>query len=142
MHCTIITIAESSVKQDVIWCGTDDGNVQITRDGGTTWTAIQLQYPMNTATGLPMDDMFDPTVTIDTQGNVFVGQISSDVNWYSGMYVHKSTTGGVTWLTPVTIAFDNPPQSNPDPNFRFNDRCQIKADTYTSSPYKDNIYVD
>ncbi|UCF11962.1 MAG: exo-alpha-sialidase [Thermoplasmatales archaeon] len=115
--------------------------VSYSTDAGMTWTATQLQYPMNTITGLLMDDMFDPTVTIDTLGNVFVGQISSDINWYSGMYVHKSTTGGVTWLPPVNIALDIPPQSNPDPNFRFNDRCQIKADTYTSSPYTDNIYV-
>ncbi|GAG03698.1 unnamed protein product, partial [marine sediment metagenome] len=37
IHCTIITISESPVEKGVIWCGTDDGNVQITRDGGKTW---------------------------------------------------------------------------------------------------------
>ena len=99
-------------------------------DGGASWTANQLQYPVNTITGLLMDDAFDPSVTIDTQGNVFVGQISTDASWYSGMYVHKSTNWGVSWQAPVTIAIDIPPQGDPDPNFRFNDRCQIKADTY------------
>ena len=39
-HTTIITIAPSSVESDVIWVGTDDGNVQITRDGGRTWTNV------------------------------------------------------------------------------------------------------
>ena len=37
-HCTIITIAPSAKDAGVIWVGTDDGNVQLTRDGGKTWT--------------------------------------------------------------------------------------------------------
>lgn len=37
-HCTIITIAPSAKDRGVIWVGTDDGNVQLTRDGGKTWT--------------------------------------------------------------------------------------------------------
>jgi photosystem II stability/assembly factor-like uncharacterized protein len=35
--CTITTISESPVASGVIWVGTDDGKVQVTRDGGTTW---------------------------------------------------------------------------------------------------------
>ncbi len=34
---TIITIAPSPVQKGVIWVGTDDGNLQLTRDGGKTW---------------------------------------------------------------------------------------------------------
>ncbi|MFY8112360.1 MAG: WD40/YVTN/BNR-like repeat-containing protein, partial [Flavobacterium sp.] len=37
-HCTIFTIAESPLNEKVIWAGTDDGNVQVTKDGGKTWT--------------------------------------------------------------------------------------------------------
>ncbi len=37
-HCTILTVAPSPVKRGVIWVGTDDGNVQVTQDGGKTWT--------------------------------------------------------------------------------------------------------
>jgi photosystem II stability/assembly factor-like uncharacterized protein len=40
VHCTIITIAESPVKEGIIWCGTDDGNVQVTRDGGKNWANV------------------------------------------------------------------------------------------------------
>jgi photosystem II stability/assembly factor-like uncharacterized protein len=47
-HCTILTIAESPVQKDVIWAGTDDGNVQLTRDGGKTWTNLK-----SSITGLP-----------------------------------------------------------------------------------------
>ncbi|HEX6973004.1 MAG TPA: hypothetical protein VF147_01305, partial [Vicinamibacterales bacterium] len=39
-HCTIIAIAESPRDQNVIWAGTDDGNVQVTRDGGKSWTNV------------------------------------------------------------------------------------------------------
>jgi photosystem II stability/assembly factor-like uncharacterized protein len=37
---TIVSIAPSPVKQGVIWVGTDDGNVQITQDGGQTWNNV------------------------------------------------------------------------------------------------------
>ncbi len=39
-HTTILTIAPSPVEQGVIWVGTDDGNVQVTRDGGATWANV------------------------------------------------------------------------------------------------------
>jgi photosystem II stability/assembly factor-like uncharacterized protein len=39
-HCTILTIAPSPVQQGVIWVGTDDGNVQVTTNGGGAWTNV------------------------------------------------------------------------------------------------------
>ncbi len=39
-HCTILYIDESPVERGVIWVGTDDGNVHLTRDGGETWTKL------------------------------------------------------------------------------------------------------
>ncbi len=39
-HCTIISIAESARDPNVLWAGTDDGNVQVTRDGGKAWTNV------------------------------------------------------------------------------------------------------
>jgi photosystem II stability/assembly factor-like uncharacterized protein len=44
-HCTIVTIGESPLKAGVIWCGTDDGNVQVTQDFGTTWTNVVSNMP-------------------------------------------------------------------------------------------------
>ncbi|MEM9800982.1 MAG: glycosyl hydrolase, partial [Planctomycetota bacterium] len=37
---TITSLAESPVDQNVLWAGTDDGRVQVTSDGGASWTAI------------------------------------------------------------------------------------------------------
>ncbi|MGQ9673614.1 MAG: VPS10 domain-containing protein [Candidatus Aminicenantales bacterium] len=39
-HCTILSIAPSPIKQGLIWVGTDDGNIQITRDDGKTWELV------------------------------------------------------------------------------------------------------
>ncbi len=39
-HTTIMTIAPSPVQKGVIWVGTDDGNIQLTRDAGETWTNV------------------------------------------------------------------------------------------------------
>ncbi len=40
MHTTIYSISESPKNGQIIWVGTDDGNVQITRDGGNNWTNV------------------------------------------------------------------------------------------------------
>ena len=45
MHTTIYSISESPPERDVIWVGTDDGNVQLTRDGGKTWTNVVANVP-------------------------------------------------------------------------------------------------
>src|SRR5262249_32820676 len=39
-HTTIFTVAESPLDARVVWVGTDDGNVQLTRDSGKTWTNV------------------------------------------------------------------------------------------------------
>jgi photosystem II stability/assembly factor-like uncharacterized protein len=39
-HCTIMAIAPSAIQQGVIWAGTDDGNLQLTTDGGKTWNNL------------------------------------------------------------------------------------------------------
>mgnify|MGYP006072407407 FL=1 len=44
-HTTIYTIAESPLDAEVIWVGTDDGNVQVTRDGGKNWTNTVANIP-------------------------------------------------------------------------------------------------
>ena len=42
-HCSALTIAESPIEEGVIWVGTDDGNLQITRDGGEHWTNVNTK---------------------------------------------------------------------------------------------------
>ncbi|HSL22048.1 MAG TPA: hypothetical protein VK886_10970 [Vicinamibacterales bacterium] len=47
-YCTIVTVAESPLETGVLWAGTDDGNVQVSRDAGRTWTNVVRNIP-----GLP-----------------------------------------------------------------------------------------
>ncbi len=44
-NTTIYTISESPENRDVIWVGTDDGYVQVTRDGGETWVNVTANIP-------------------------------------------------------------------------------------------------
>ena len=44
-HATILTIAESPREKGVIWVGTDDGNVQVTRNDGGAWTKVNARMP-------------------------------------------------------------------------------------------------
>ena len=43
-HCSIITISESTLKPGIIWVGTDDGNVQLTMDGGNKWANLRSNF--------------------------------------------------------------------------------------------------
>jgi hypothetical protein len=44
-NTTIFTISESPIDENVIWVGTDDGNVQLTTDGGKSWTKLNDAIP-------------------------------------------------------------------------------------------------
>ena len=46
---TIICVEPSAKNNQVIWAGTDDGNVQLTKDGGKTWTNFRGKIP-----GMPL----------------------------------------------------------------------------------------
>jgi photosystem II stability/assembly factor-like uncharacterized protein len=39
-HCTILAIEPSKLNKDVLWVSTDDGQVQLTKDAGRTWTNL------------------------------------------------------------------------------------------------------
>jgi len=43
-YATIFTFAESPKKPGIYWAGTDDGNLQLSRDGGVTWTNMTANF--------------------------------------------------------------------------------------------------
>lgn len=45
---TVVALSESPKDRNVLWAGTDDGNVQVTRDGGKTWRNVAANM-----TGVP-----------------------------------------------------------------------------------------
>ncbi len=42
-HCTILAISPSPLDKNVLWVGTDDGNIQLSRDGGNKWNNLSLK---------------------------------------------------------------------------------------------------
>lgn len=50
-HCAIITIAESPITKGLLWVGTDDGKVQLSRDGGASWQDVTANIPGQNPTG-------------------------------------------------------------------------------------------
>ena len=45
---TIVSVAESPVVPGILWVGTDDGNVQVSRDGGASWAEVSRNLPGGT----------------------------------------------------------------------------------------------
>ncbi len=99
MHTTIYAIAESPKDKNLLWAGTDDGNVQITRDGGKTWTNVvgNIQgIPKNAWVSSVEPGHFDP-------GTAYV---TFDAHTFGDMrpLVYKTTDFGKTWTPVVTEA--------------------------------------
>jgi len=47
-HCTILVIEPSPIEKDMLWVGTDDGRVHVTKNGGDSWAEVSKAIP-----GLP-----------------------------------------------------------------------------------------
>jgi photosystem II stability/assembly factor-like uncharacterized protein len=96
-HTTILTIAPSPVERGVIWVGTDDGNVQLTRDGGSSWTNTVDRIPgVPRATWVPHVEAskFD-------RGTAFV-VFDDHRRGNNSPYVFKTTDYGRSWTSLVT----------------------------------------
>jgi len=96
-HTTIFTIAESPLDENIVWVGTDDGNVQVTTDGGKTWTntvANIVGLPKNTWTYHIEASSHDKS----TAYAVFEGHAHGDMN----PYVFKTKDLGKSWTNIIT----------------------------------------
>ncbi|HEV2426524.1 MAG TPA: sialidase [Terriglobia bacterium] len=91
-HCTIYSISESPRDGRTIWVGTDDGNLQLTRDGGKTWNNVVGNVP-----NLPRSSWvswveasrFDPATAYATFDRHTFGDMDP--------YVYKTSDYGQTW---------------------------------------------
>ncbi|HEV8363741.1 MAG TPA: hypothetical protein VGQ52_09490 [Gemmatimonadaceae bacterium] len=100
-HTTIFAIGESPKNPLVIWVGTDDGNLQVTRDAGKSWTNV-----VTNINGLPKNAW----VTTVEPGHFDAGTIYAtfDMHTFGDMrpYAYKSTDYGKTWTS--LISADSP----------------------------------
>lgn len=92
-HCTITAIEPSKKEKDVLWVGTDDGQLQLTRDGGKTWSNLTANIK-----GLPKGAWIPQIRTSRyNAGEVFV--IANDYRRGDmGTYIFRSTDYGKTWV--------------------------------------------
>jgi len=95
-------------------------------DGGLTWGQdlfVEPEYIWDS----------DPGITVDTAGNFYAVILSfNSTSEPNGLFVYKSTDGGVTWSDPVTVI-------NGVPGV-FEDKELIACDR-SGGPYTDNLYV-
>ena len=101
MHTTIISIGLSSLEDGVIWVGTDDGNVQITRDGGASWEKVRDNVP-----GLP-HGIWVPDVqpSRHVPGRAYlVAEDHRRGDWTPRVYVTEDY--GATWTSLASPAID------------------------------------
>jgi photosystem II stability/assembly factor-like uncharacterized protein len=97
MHTTIYAIAESPKDPNVIWVGTDDGNLQLTRDGGKSWSNVVGNIDglaKNAWVSSVEPSHFDPATVY----------VTFDIHPFGDMrpYSFKSTNYGKTWSPLVS----------------------------------------
>ncbi len=95
---TIFTIAESPLDEKVIWVGTDDGQVQVSRNGGKKWKNVVNNIPdlpKNTWVYHIEASHHDKA----TAYAVFDGHTANDER----PYIYKTSNYGQTWKSLVTF---------------------------------------
>ncbi|MGA7616566.1 MAG: hypothetical protein WBX15_15445 [Thermoanaerobaculia bacterium] len=96
-YTTIISIAPSPVQKGVVWVGTDDGRLQITRDGGATWASVEANVK-----GVPKNTWIPHIQASNSDAGtawvVFDNHRRSD--WTP--YVYQTTDFGRSWKSLVT----------------------------------------
>ncbi|MFD1611972.1 sialidase [Sphingomonas tabacisoli] len=91
MHTTIYSISESPKAPGQIWVGTDDGNVQLTRDGGKGWTNVtrNLKLPKDSWVSWVEASRYDPAVAYVAVDRHTVGDFAP--------YIFRTGDYGRTW---------------------------------------------
>src|SRR5437764_2736169 len=92
MHTSIYSISESPKNGQIIWVGTDDGNLQITRDGAKHWTNVAGKVA-----GLPKNSwVSNVTASLYNEGTAYA---TFDRHTFGDLrpYAYKTTDYGNTW---------------------------------------------
>ncbi|HYJ86820.1 MAG TPA: hypothetical protein VEW46_12235 [Pyrinomonadaceae bacterium] len=91
-YTTIITLAESPVQRGQVWVGTDDGNVQVTTDGGKNWSNF-----VKNIRGVPANS---PVSHVEpSRINAQTAYVSFERHMFDDFrpYIFKTTDGGKSW---------------------------------------------
>ncbi len=96
---TLTAIAASYNNLDVIYTGSDDGNVNVTFDGGTTWTNVSAGLPDQYITSIAMVPSDDMIAYVTVSGFKYLDYTPR---------VFKTTDGGQNW-TDISSNLPNIP---------------------------------
>jgi len=105
-HTTILCIAPSPVQEGVIWVGTDDGNVQLTRDGGKNWELVSKELTSGKK-GMVPPGTWVPHVEaskFDAATAYVVFDDHRRANWTTYVYVTRDF--GKNWKSLATPEID------------------------------------
>jgi photosystem II stability/assembly factor-like uncharacterized protein len=91
-HGTVISIGESPVERGLIWAGTDDGNLQLTRDGGGIWDNVASNVP-GLAPFSPVSHVEPSRRAAGTAYAAFDRHMFDDFS----PYIYKTTDFGRLW---------------------------------------------
>jgi photosystem II stability/assembly factor-like uncharacterized protein len=91
---TVFTIAESPVQKDLIWAGTDDGLIQLTRDGGKTWSNV-------TPKGIPDWSLVSLIEASPFSAGTAYAAVDAHKLDDHKPYIYKTTDFGKTWTNVV-----------------------------------------
>ena len=91
-YANIFAIAESELEEGVIWVGSDDGLIHITKDGGETWENITP--PKKLSPELNMINSIDPSPF--KKGKAYIAATSYKFGDYTP-YLYKTEDYGKTW---------------------------------------------
>jgi len=111
-HQVLSSISESPLKYGLIYAGTDDGRLHLTKNGGSTWTEILNGLPKNRWISRVVASEYDMSTVYMTQN----GKRDDDF----AAYVWKSENMGSTWtdisanipLGPVNVIREDPIDRN------------------------------
>ena len=95
-HTTIFTITESPLNENIIWAGTDDGNIQVTKNGGKSWKNI-----IGNVSGVPKNTwVYHIEASVHDENTAYVvfdGHTSGDMK----AYAYKTNDLGKTWTNII-----------------------------------------
>ena len=105
---TLTTICESPLKFGLIYIGTDDGNIQVSKDGGYTWMLVNVSLSKSKIVNLSLSKMWVSRVTASQHKE---GRVYATLNGYRYdnfmPYLFVSEDYGTTWKQ---LGTDLPPE--------------------------------
>ncbi len=93
---TVYTFAESPRKPGLYWAGTDDGNVQVTVDGGVNWTNVTARF--YDAAGRPKPGIKGDLIPYDRWVKRVVPSAFDENTCYVGFSGYRTHSEDTTWL--------------------------------------------